>query len=187
MDANEKIALIISPSLEDMGFEVVRIRLSGSKQMTLQIMVDRKDEFPISVDDCAEISYVVSTLLDVEDPIKDAYSLEVSSPGIDRPLTRLKDFDKWQGFEVRIQLKWLINGRRRFRGTLLGIEGDQVKIKDEKDAIFECGFDQIDEAKLILNDHLLKVSRDRAIELGIFDGVEGGLVGVDQGEEDDKA
>src|SRR6056297_2273071 len=116
---DRRLAEIITPVIEDMGFELVRIRLMGGKTHTLQIMAERPDG-GIEVDDCAAISTAVSAVLDVEDPIEDNYTLEVSSPGIDRPLTRLKDFDVWDGYEAKIETTEMIEGRRRFRGQLAG-------------------------------------------------------------------
>ncbi len=112
---DRRIAEIITPVIEDLGYELVRVRLMTGKESTLQIMAQRPDG-SIEVDDCAAISTAVSAILDVEDPIVDAYTLEVSSPGIDRPLTRLKDFDRWIGFEAKIETEELIDGRRRFKG-----------------------------------------------------------------------
>ena len=112
---DQRLAEIVTPAIESMGFELVRIRLMGGLHKTLQIMADRP-EGGIDVDDCGRISVAVSAVLDVEDPIEDAYTLEVSSPGIDRPLTRLKDFDAWKGHEARIETSELIDGRKRFKG-----------------------------------------------------------------------
>ncbi|MFC2967009.1 ribosome maturation factor RimP [Acidimangrovimonas pyrenivorans] len=154
---DRRLAEIVTPAIEGLGFELVRLRLMGGKTRTLQIMADRP-EGGIEVDDCARISTAVSAVMDVEDPIEDAYVLEVSSPGIDRPLTRLKDFDIWQDYEARIETTELIDGRRRFKGMLRGIEGDEVLIE-----IVEHGepvtiglkFDWLSDAKLILTDELI--------------------------------
>ena len=105
-----------------MGYELVRVRLMGGKSATLQVMADRP-EGGIEVDDCADISTAVSAVLDVEDPITDTYTLEVSSPGIDRPLTRLKDFATFEGYEAKLETSELIDGRKRFKGVLAGVEG----------------------------------------------------------------
>jgi len=118
---DRRLAEIVTPVIEDLGFELVRIRLMSGKTTTLQIMAE-KPEGGIEVDDCAAISTAVSAVLDVEDPILDAYALEVSSPGIDRPLTRLKDFDMWVGYEAKIETTELIDGRRRFKGEIAGTE-----------------------------------------------------------------
>ena len=149
-----RIAEIITTVIEDMGFEVVRVRLMTGKESTLQIMVQRSDG-TIEVDQCAQISTAVSALLDVEDPIVDVYTLEVSSPGIDRPLTRLKDFDQWKGFEAKIETEELIDGRRRFKGELAGIYGDEVLI-DIDEGTIGLKFAWLSDAKLVLTDDLIR-------------------------------
>ena len=122
MEVGQRIAEIVGPSLEAMGYDLVRIRLVGGQpRPTLQVMAERRDEAGMTVDDCAAISRTVSALLDVEDPISGAYMLEVSSPGIDRPLTRPADYDRYQGFEAKLELRQAHDGRRRFRGRILGI------------------------------------------------------------------
>jgi len=154
---DRRLAEIVQPVIEGLGFELVRIRLMGGKIHTLQIMADRP-EGGIVVEDCATISTAVSAVLDVEDPLEDEYVLEVSSPGIDRPLTRLKDFDMWQGYEARIETTELIDGRRRFKGTLAGIEGDEVLIEiEDQGEVVTIGlqFDWLSDAKLILTDDLI--------------------------------
>ncbi|MDW3205401.1 MAG: ribosome maturation factor RimP [Alphaproteobacteria bacterium] len=161
MAIEKRIADMIGPALEDMGFGVVRIRLMGKERVTLQIMADRLDEKPITVDDCADISRAVSAILDVEDPIERAYSLEVSSPGIDRPLTRPRDFERFAGFEVKIELEQLMDGRRRFRGILGGIDGNAVSIETDT-AEFQIPFEAIRDAKLVLTDALIEASRAAA-------------------------
>ena len=112
---DRRLAEIIEPVIEGLGFELVRVRLMGGKEPTLQVMADRPAG-GIEVDECAEISTAISLVLDVEDPILDAYTLEVSSPGIDRPLTRLKDFDAYEGYDAKIETAEPIDGRRRFPG-----------------------------------------------------------------------
>jgi len=149
-----RLAEIITPVIEDMGFELVRVRLMSGKATTLQIMADRPDG-GIEVDDCAEISNAVSAVLDVEDPILDAYTLEVSSPGIDRPLTRLKDFDTFEGYEAKLETADLIDGRRRFKGMLAGIEDDEVLINVDEGTI-GLKFDWLSDAKLVLTDDLIR-------------------------------
>lgn len=151
---DRRIAEIITPVIEDMGFEVVRIRLMSGKESILQIMVQKPDG-TIEVDECGQVSTAVSAVMDVEDPILDAYTLEVSSPGIDRPLTRLKDFDQWTGFEAKIETDELIDGRRRFKGPLAGTEGDEVLIEIEEGTI-GLKFSWLTDAKLILTDDLIR-------------------------------
>ena len=151
---DRRIAEIITPVIEDMGFEVVRVRLMTGKESILQIMVQRPDG-QIEVDECAQVSTAISATLDVEDPIVDVYTLEVSSPGIDRPLTRLKDFDQWEGFEAKIETDELIDGRRRFKGALAGTEGDEVLITITEGTI-GLKFEWLSDAKLVLTDELIR-------------------------------
>ncbi|WP_420861833.1 ribosome maturation factor RimP [Algirhabdus cladophorae] len=150
---DRRLAEIITPVIEDMGFELVRVRLMSGKTTTLQIMAQRPDG-GIEVDECGQISTAISATLDVEDPILDAYALEVSSPGIDRPLTRLKDFDQWQGYEAKIETADLIDGRRRFKGELAGVEGEEVLINIEEGTV-GLQFDWLTDAKLVLTDELI--------------------------------
>ena len=151
---DRRIAGIITPVIEDLGYELVRVRLMGGKSHILQIMAERS-EGGIEVDDCAAISTAVSAALDVEDPITEAYTLEVSSPGIDRPLTRLKDFAEFEGYEAKLETSDLIDGRKRFRGVLAGVDGTEVLINVEEGTI-GLEFDWLVEAKLILTDELIK-------------------------------
>ena len=172
---DRRMAEIITPVIEDMGFELVRVRLMSAKQTTLQIMADRP-EGGIEVDELALISQSVSAVLDVEDPILDEYTLEVSSPGIDRPLTRLKDFEMFEGYEAKIETAELIDGRRRFKGELAGVEGDEVLINVEEGTI-GLKFDWLTDAKLVLTDDLIKeMLRQRkasgAIDETKFDDIE---------------
>ncbi|WP_108483820.1 ribosome maturation factor RimP [Oceaniglobus ichthyenteri] len=172
---DRRLSEVITPVIEDLGFELVRVRYMGGKTPTVQIMAD-KPNGGIEVDDCARISTAVSAHLDVEDPIEDAYSLEVSSPGIDRPLTRLKDFDVWQGYEAKIETSEMIDGRRRFKGILAGIEGSEVLIEIEEGTI-GLQFDWLSDAKLVLTEDLIRdVLRSRKdageIDESQFDAVE---------------
>ena len=168
---DRRIAEIVRPVIEDMGFELVRVRLMSAKETTLQIMAQKPDG-TIEVEDCARISTAVSAHLDVEDPILDAYTLEVSSPGIDRPLTRLKDFDQWSGYTAKLETEELIDGRRRFKGELAGTEGDEVLIEiEEHGAPITIGlkFDWLTDAKLVLTDELIRdMLRDRK-DAGLID------------------
>jgi len=176
---DQRIAEIIAPVIEDMGYELVRVRLMSGKEQTLQIMAQKPDG-TIEVDECAEISTAVSAVLDVEDPILEAYTLEVSSPGIDRPLTRLKDFDQWSGYVAKIETTELIDGRRRFKGALAGTEGEEVLIEIEEHGeplTIGLKFDWLSDAKLVLTDDLIRdVLRGRKnagqIDEAQFDEVE---------------
>ncbi len=158
---DRRIAEIIGPVIEDMGFELVRIRLMSGKTQTLQIMAERPTG-GIEVDECAAISNADSATLDVEDPIIDAYTLEVSSPGIDRPLTRLKDFETFEGYEAKLETTELIDGRRRFKGVLAGVEGEEVLInvdgssEGEETVTLGLEFDWLSDAKLVMTDELIR-------------------------------
>ena len=123
-----EIAHLIEPSVEAAGFDLVRVQMLGGDKQTLQVMAERKDRKPVTVDDCAAISRMVSALLDVEDPVSGAYTLEVSSPGIDRPLVRLGDYDRFAGFEAKIEMACPMSGRRRFQGRLEGTKDETVLI-----------------------------------------------------------
>ena len=152
---DRRLAEIAQPVIEGMGFELVRIRLMGREYKTVQVMAERPDG-GIEVDDCANISTALSAVFDVEDPIKDEYTLEVSSPGIDRPLTRLKDFDVWQGYEAKVETLEMIDGQRRFKGPLAGVEGNEILITIDKGTI-GLKFDWLSDAKLVLSDELISV------------------------------
>ncbi|MGE5506588.1 MAG: ribosome maturation factor RimP [Actinomycetota bacterium] len=155
MDLHSRLADLIAPSLEAMGYELVRVILQGKQRPTLQIMAERIDGAAMTVDDCAEISRGISALLDVEDPIQGAYTLEVSSPGIDRPLTRPKDFEIWAGFEAKLESSLPVDGRKRFKGRLRGLDGDgRVRIDTEAGEVAVPMAD-IRNAKLVMNDELL--------------------------------
>lgn len=162
---DRRLAEIIQPVIEDLGFELIRVRLQGGKTATLQIMADRP-EGGINVDDCGDISTAVSATLDVEDPLEDAYHLEVSSPGIDRPLTRLKDFETFEGYEVRLETNQPIDGRKRFKGTLAGVEGEEVLINVEEGTI-GLNFDWLSDAKLVLTDELIEEMLRQKKEAGV--------------------
>jgi ribosome maturation factor RimP len=171
---DRRMAEILSPVIAGMGFELVRIRLMGGKTKTLQIMAERPDG-GIEVDECARISTAVSATLDVEDPLDEAYTLEVSSPGIDRPLTRLKDFDTWEGHEARIETTEMIDGRRRFKGILAGVEGDEVLINiteggaGGEPVTIGLHFDLLSDAKLILTEDLISEMLRQRKASGIID------------------
>jgi ribosome maturation factor RimP len=155
VDATDRIERLIAPTLDGMGYDLVRVALIGGVgRQTLQIMAERRDRTGMTVEDCADISRAVSALLDVEDPIAGAYSLEVSSPGIDRPLTRLDDFQRFAGFEAKVELSAPHEGRKRFRGRIKGIAGEKVLIETEEGET-DLPFGRIQKAKLVLTDELL--------------------------------
>lgn len=156
-----KLLEIFDPIAEELALNIVRVRLQGSRQpggsRFLQIMAERKTDGEINVTQCARLSRAISAYIDEADPIPGEFTLEVSSPGIDRPLTRLSDFETYEGLEARIELDRLAEGRKRFRGILAGIEDDHIAIDLEGEAETALmPFDWVVDAKLILNDELLK-------------------------------
>ena len=168
---DQRLAEILTPVIEGMGFELVRIRLMSGNTPILQIMTERPDG-GIEVDDCAEISTAVSAVMDVEDPIEDNYTLEVSSPGIDRPLTRLKDFDRWVGYEAKLETAELIDGRRRFKGPLQGVEDGEILIEIDQEGgpvVIGLQFDWLSDAKLVLTDALIREMLNQRKHAGEID------------------
>lgn len=153
-----EVERLIASALEAMGYDIVRVQLTGGDRLCLQIMAERRADGSMNVDDCAQISRAVAAILDVEDPIDSAYTLEVSSPGIDRPLTRLADFDRFAGFEARLEMAPPVDGRRRFRGRLLGTQGEHIVMVCE-DGEVTLPFADMQKAKLVLTDDLIAASR----------------------------
>ena len=164
-DTAQRIERLIEPALLAMGYELVRVAMQGGESRpTLQVMAERKDGVAMSVDDCADISRTISALLDVEDPIASAYTLEVSSPGIDRPLVKRADFERFAGFEARIETVQPVAGRKRFRGRLMGVAGEDVRLREpEKAAGAEdetlVPLAAIARAKLVLTDELIEATQ----------------------------
>jgi ribosome maturation factor RimP len=157
-----RIETLIAPSLEAMGYRLVRVAVTGGRRaVVLQVMAERIDDKPMGVDDCTEVTHTVSALLDVEDPIESAYVLEVSSPGIDRPLVRREDYERFRGHEAKLELSAPIDGRRRFRGKLLGIEADRVRVNLGAEVV-ELPLASIQRAKLVLTDELLAAHQPSA-------------------------
>lgn len=167
-----RVAAIVEPVLEGLGFRLVRVRLSGAQGggSTLQIMAERPDG-TFTIDDCEATSRALSPVLDVEDPIAAAYNLEISSPGIDRPLVRPSDFDRWAGYEAKVEMAVAQNGRKRFRGFVLGSEGTKAKLKrtdakaDEPAEVL-LPIEEIGEAHLVLTDDLIREALRRAKAAG---------------------
>jgi ribosome maturation factor RimP len=174
---DRRLARIVLPTVEGMGLRLVRLRLMGGKRITLQIMAEREDG-SMEVEDCTRLSRALSAVLDVEDPIEHEYRLEVSSPGIDRPLTRLEDFVRWKGYEARLETSEMIGGRKRFKGLLAGVEGREVLIEIDDPAVdgaIALDFDWLADAKLILTDELVAETlhaRKHAFDETEFDDIE---------------
>ena len=157
-----RVATLIEPVMNAEGFRLVRVRLSGQNGATLQVMAERADG-TMTVDDCEALSRMVSPILDVEDPIDRAYHLEVSSPGIDRPLVRRSDFAKWRGHVTRVETAVLVGGRKRFRGTITDVEADTLTLFRDQPSIGDQNtshipFGAIADARLILTDDLIRAS-----------------------------
>ena len=150
---------MIEASVEDLGYNIVRVQIMGKDQVVLQIMAEHANGQGMTADNCATISRAVSALLEVDDPIKGAYTLEVSSPGLDRPLVRLGDFERFQGLEAKIEINQPQDGRRRFRGRLLGVEGDTVRILVDGVEV-DLSHPDIHKAKLLMTDELIAASED---------------------------
>jgi ribosome maturation factor RimP len=153
-----RIEDIIAPTIVGMGYDLVRVSMSRGGG-TLQIMIEPADGRPMDVEDCATLSRALSAVLDVEDPIPGAYTLEVSSPGIDRPLTRPKDYARWAGHVARVELAQAVDGQRRFKGTLLGLENDAIKLKLDDGSEAQLPLANVTRAKLEMTDKLLDEHR----------------------------
>jgi ribosome maturation factor RimP len=156
-----RVASAIEPALGTLGFRLVRVKVTGRDGGTLQVMAERPDG-TFTIDDCEAVSRALSPILDVEDPIQSAYRLEVSSPGIDRPLVRRSDIERAIGHEAKIETAMMVEGRKRFRGIIDGIENDAVKLKStegKEDALLPLN--EIAEAKLVLTDALIEESLHR--------------------------
>lgn len=158
----KKVEQTISPTAQSMGYEIVRVLMvgAGSGKPTLQIMAEKPDG-TMNLDDCSRLSQAISAVLDVENVIDAAYYLEVSSPGIDRPLTRLKDFERYKGFEAKVELDTAINGQKKFKGKLLGAKGDTVNLQTEEGPVQALPFGHIHKAKLVLTDDLIKSAQQK--------------------------
>ena len=159
MDQAALVAKLVEPALNALGYDLVRVHFGGGVDLRLQIMAERADRAEMTVEDCATISRNISTLLDAEDPIPDAYTFEVSSPGIDRPLVRLEDYDRFAGFDARVESRTPVVDRKKFSGVLKGTDGDDILI-DVDGEIYEVPFVEIHRAKLILTDELIAASQN---------------------------
>ncbi len=160
-----RVAAIIEPVIEDLGFNLVRVKITATNGCTVQIMAERPDG-TMAVSDCETVSRGISPVLDLEDPIPQAYYLEVSSPGIDRPLVRASDFERWSGYDVKIEMAVPVEGRKRYRGFIRGVENGAAVIelpdvKEGNDAIVHLPLTDLGEARLVLTDELIRESLRR--------------------------
>jgi ribosome maturation factor RimP len=175
-----RVAAIVEPVIEDLGFDLVRVKVTGTNGCTVQIMAERPDG-TMSVSDCETVSRAVSPVLDLEDPISQAYYLEVSSPGIDRPLVRASDFERWSGYEAKIEMAVPVNGRKRFRGFIRAVEDGAVAVelpdvKDAEERLARLPLADLGDARLVLTDELVRESLRR-----------GTAPAMDDAEDDDEA
>ncbi|MBV9568300.1 MAG: ribosome maturation factor RimP, partial [Hyphomicrobiales bacterium] len=165
-----RVASVIEPSIQAAGFRLVRVKVTGEAGCTVQIMAERPDG-SMSVEDCEAVSRFISPILDVEDPIERAYRLEISSPGIDRPMVRRSDFTRWAGHHAKLELALPLAGRRRFNGVLLGLEGDGVRLRrldapEDEEAEVLLPLAEIAEARLVLTDELIREALRRGKQAG---------------------
>ena len=172
----QRVAVLAEPVLEDLGYRLVRARIVGQGRCTVQIMAERSDG-TLTIDDCERISRALSPVLDVDDPMPGEYLLEVSSPGVDRPLVRPADFERWSGHEARIEMAELLGGRRRFRGVLEGFEDGEVRLLFEAEpgtepVVIGLPFHQIAEARLVMSDRLIRESLKKSAARQSPDGDE---------------
>lgn len=156
----DKLTALIAPEAKALGFDLVRVAWfetggQGSDEPTLQVMAERPDTRQLNIDDCAALSHRISDLFDELDPIEEAYRLEVSSPGIDRPLTRLADFADWAGHEVKVELAEPMDGRKNIRGDIVGFDGETISVDDRKSGRLTFQFSALGSAKLLLTDRLI--------------------------------
>jgi ribosome maturation factor RimP len=166
MNAADRIERLIRPTAEALGFDLIRVQLLGQQRLRVQIMAERRVDGSMTIDDCAELSRAIAPILEVEDPLRNAYTLEVSSPGIDRPLVRLEDFDRYAGFEAKVEMAFPVGDRRRFRGRLLGTDERCVRLRVDDEEV-ALAFDDIRRAKLMLTEDLLAAhEQDAAVQSG---------------------
>jgi ribosome maturation factor RimP len=164
-----RIADIVEPVARELGYRLVRVKLSALNGQTLQIMAER-DDSTMRVGDCEALSKAISPVLDIEDPIRGNYNLEVSSPGIDRPLVRRSDFERWAGYAAKLETRDLVNGRKRFKGVIVKVEADHVLVRRDdpqsgEQTEISLALDNIAEARLVLGDELIReaLRRDKAL------------------------
>lgn len=158
---DERVLALAEPIAEDLGLRIVRVRVMAGKRKTVQIMAERISDGLMAVENCEALSRELSALMEVEDPISDAYILEVSSPGLDRPLTDIEDFTTYEGYQVKLELDRMVEGRKRFRGTLAGVEERNIDINldGEDDSTASIPFDWLSEAKLLITDELIEAGQ----------------------------
>ena len=160
--AEERLLALIEPEAEGLGYRIVRVRLSGNRRKRLQVMAERGSDGYMGIDDCGRLSRALSPMLDLKDPIAGEYDLEVSSPGIDRPLMRLEDFERFAGHEAKLETIGSIDGRRRFKGVIAGVSGDEVRLTSSEGGELRFKFAGLSDARLVLTDKLIEEDLKRS-------------------------
>ncbi len=168
----ERVIALIEPTAKELGFRIVRVRLSGNRRKRLQIMAERLADAQMSVDDCSRLSRALSPVFDLEDPIQGEYDLEISSPGIDRPLMSLEDFQRFIGHEAKLETAAMIDGRRRWKGRIEAVDGDEIVLVAEGGEV-RLNFAQLSDARLVLTDKLIEEDLRRARQAEAVDANEG--------------
>jgi ribosome maturation factor RimP len=158
----ERVIALTEPTAKELGFRIVRVRLSGNRRKRLQIMAERLADGQMSVDDCSRLSRALSPVFDLEDPVQGEYDLEISSPGIDRPLMSLEDFQRFIGHEAKLETAAMIDGRRRFKGVIAGVDGDEVSLTAPEGDEMRFRIPALSEARLVLTDKLIEEDLRRA-------------------------
>lgn len=157
----ERILALIEPVATEQGFRIVRVRLSGNRRKRLQIMAERISDGQMNVDDCGRLSRAVSPLFDLDEPISGEFDLEVSSPGIDRPLMRIEDFERYAGYDAKLETTAMVDGRRRFKGVIGGVDGEVITLSTEHGDV-KLNFSALSDARLVLTDRLIELDLKRA-------------------------
>lgn len=152
---------LIEPTAEQLGYRIVRVRMSGNRRKRLQIMAERVSDGQMGIEDCEKLSRAISPIFDLEDPIQGEFDLELSSPGIDRPLMRIEDFERFIGYDAKLETAAPIEGQRRFKGVIAGVVGDVITLAGEH-AEVALKFSQLSDARLVLTDRLIELDLKRA-------------------------
>lgn len=158
----ERIIALVEPTAGQLGYRLVRVRVSGNRRKTLQIMAERLSDGLMGIDDCGRLSRAISPMFDLEDPIPGEFSLEISSPGIDRPLMRLEDFERFVGHEAKLETAAMIDGRKRFKGEIAGVDGDEIRLRTPEGDEVRFKLSALSDARLVLTDKLIEEDLKRA-------------------------
>lgn len=159
--AEERVIALIEPTAEQLGYRIVRVRLSGNRRKRLQIMAERISDGHMGIEDCERLSRAISPIFDLEDPIQGEFDLELSSPGIDRPLMRTEDFERFIGYDAKLETAAMLDGQRRFKGVIAGVAGDVITLTTERGDV-QLNFSALSDARLVLTDRLIELDLKRA-------------------------